>query len=109
MRKGELNMRKGRRVVSIIYMVVALLPCTSGCAEMERQAREAEQQRQEYINRRAAVLVPGTSQDEFMSVWGSPDSTRHYASATASIDQLQYGRCAASPGITTGVIFIMFI
>lgn len=96
----------------VTYVRAVVLSWTivlSGCAAIQEEMARAEKERQEYWDRRAAVLVTGTPQSEVQAVWGSPVRTSHSASGTATIDTIQYGQCAASPGITTGVIFMTFI
>ncbi len=60
------------------------------------------------MQRRAEVLQQGTSESAVSAVWGQPDATYAFG-GTVNGKTLQYGECAISRSVTSGVLFVTFI
>ena len=60
------------------------------------------------MQRRAEVLEQGTSEAAVSAVWGQPDATYAFGGAVNG-KTLQYGQCAVSRSVTSGVLLVTFI
>ena len=93
----------------ILAISVSILLCTlSGCTALQEEfARQAQAERQ-YYAQREAVLYKGAPEDHVLGAWGTPDESSSFG-GTINGKTVQYGRCATSPSVRSGVIFMTFL
>jgi hypothetical protein len=86
-----------------------LILLLSGCAGYQEAMQRAEAQRQVDLDRKAEALQTGTSLANLKMVWGEPTTSTFTQQGDATIQTLQYGRCARSAYATTGVLFVTVV
>ena len=97
-------------IVSFVFgALVGILICMlSGCTALQEEfARQAQAERQ-YYAQREAVLYKGAPEDHVLGAWGTPDESSSFG-GTINGKTVQYGRCATSPSVRSGVIFMTFL
>lgn len=90
-------------------LVTILCLALTGCASFHEGMARAERQQQAALDYKASVLSPGASEAAIRDAWGEPRNVSNFVGVTGRISTLQYGQCAASRSVTSGVIFITVI
>lgn len=81
----------------------------SGCAGFQQAMQQQQIRQNQDRDRKARALMTGTPESTVLAAWGSPDNSFVTQSASGTVEQLQYGKCAAKRNWKSGVVFITLI
>lgn len=95
--------------ICVFAILVSIILCMlSGCTALQEEFARQAQAEEQYYAQREAVMYKGAPESDVLGAWGSPQYSSSFGGALNG-KTVQYGRCATSPSVRSGVIFMTFL